>query len=383
VDTFWTSLDHAEKVQACHETQRTLFNPGFPDCAFAYLPLYSSNHFNAFHPDLRGIVNSPGFGSNNRWTHLNIRWQPGLERYHETYPDKTVVDWIWADEPELLNPCSALTVYAWDILEKTIDGLIGINPYTLEDIPWLARQWSEEVWPDAGGPGVDWMNVTFWLNETVRWQDGHPFTADDAAFSWLFLRDWLVPRYLGMTRWLEDVEVIDTYTVRAILNTTSQFLIYDLAETAALLPPQVWDRPWPDLAAIMTYDPTIPYSVAPGYTPGPTPPPTNLFGTGPYIFQFYDLLWLYAELWQNPNYFKYTNEIFTLKVEMFHRAGDVNRDGYIDVWDLSALGMAYGTRIGWPDYNPDADLNSDFIVDARDLAAICWHWARQREYPVP
>jgi hypothetical protein len=109
----------------------------------------------------------------------------------------------------------------------------------------------------------------------------------------------------------------------------------------------------------------------------------NLFATGPFVFKFYDSGTQSAELWQNPNYFKWTNEIFTLKVEMFHRVGDVNRDGYIDVFDLAALGAAYGQRIGWPGYNPDADVNSDGICDGRDLALITWHWGEQREYPVP
>jgi ABC-type transport system substrate-binding protein len=307
-----------------------------------------------------------------------------LERYHEDYPTKTVIDWCWGEEPELLNPCSSSTVYAWDLIDPTLDGPIAVNPYTHEDMPWMATDWDVEIWPDAGGPGVDWMNVTFYLREDVDWQDGYAFTADDAVFSWLFLRDWLVPRYLGLTMWLEDAEAINPSTARATLNTTSQFLLYDLAGTMALLPPQIWDRAWTGLTQIMQYDATVTYGtdMAPGYTAG-SGPYTNLFGTGHFIFKYYDAGLQVAELWQNDNFFLLTNEIFDLKVEMFHEVGDVNRDGYIDVFDLAALGAAYGARIGWPRYNPDADLNSDGICDGRDLALITWHWGEQREYPFP
>jgi ABC-type transport system substrate-binding protein len=311
---------------------------------------------------------------------MNLRWAPGTER---TEGGETIIEWLWGEEPELLNPCSGSTVYCWDIMDKTMDGLMAVNPYTHEDMPWMATDWETEVWPDAGGADVDWMNVTFWLNETVEWQDGRSFTAADAAFNWNFLKTWEVPRYLGLTQWLEDVEVLDTYVVRAILNTTSQFLLYDLSGTAAILPPQIWDRAWTDLNAIMQYDPTASYDLAPGYTAGAHPPPTSLFGTGPFVFEYYNPTLMVADLSANDYYFKYTNEIAEQKTAMFHEIGDVNRDGYIDVFDLSALGVAYGKRIGWPGYNPDADLNSDGICDGRDLALITWHWGEQKEYPVP
>lgn len=51
-------------------------------------------------------------------------------------------------------------------------------------------------------------------------------------------------------------------------------------------------------------------------------------------------------------------------------AGDVNGDNAIDVFDLSAVGMAYGTFEGLPGYNRDADITKDGIVDMRDLAIV-------------
>lgn len=54
--------------------------------------------------------------------------------------------------------------------------------------------------------------------------------------------------------------------------------------------------------------------------------------------------------------------------EMFHRLGDVNRDGVIDDKDLALLRAAYGSTPGMPNWNPDCDLNGDGKVDLKDLA---------------
>ena len=56
--------------------------------------------------------------------------------------------------------------------------------------------------------------------------------------------------------------------------------------------------------------------------------------------------------------------------------GDVNGDGVVDIFDLSIVGLAYGSFEGDPDYNPDADLTRDGLVDARDLAIVTLNYGR-------
>ncbi|MCW3978098.1 MAG: dockerin type I domain-containing protein [Candidatus Bathyarchaeota archaeon] len=56
--------------------------------------------------------------------------------------------------------------------------------------------------------------------------------------------------------------------------------------------------------------------------------------------------------------------------------GDVNGDGIVDLFDLSIVGLAYGSFEGDPDYNPDADLTRDGLVDARDLATVTLNYGR-------
>jgi hypothetical protein len=56
--------------------------------------------------------------------------------------------------------------------------------------------------------------------------------------------------------------------------------------------------------------------------------------------------------------------------ETFWSMGDVNRDGYIDDIDVSLIGAAWLSTPGAPNWNPDADLNKDLIVDADDLKIL-------------
>lgn len=50
--------------------------------------------------------------------------------------------------------------------------------------------------------------------------------------------------------------------------------------------------------------------------------------------------------------------------------GDVNRDGKVDIVDLSIVGAHFGSVRGGSNYLADADLNNDGVIDIRDMA-IC------------
>lgn len=54
--------------------------------------------------------------------------------------------------------------------------------------------------------------------------------------------------------------------------------------------------------------------------------------------------------------------------------GDVNRDGVVDIFDLSKVGRAFGSFEGDPDYDIEADINEDGIVDMRDIAIVAVHY---------
>jgi ABC-type transport system substrate-binding protein len=385
VEIIKTSLDHSAKLEATFKVQELMYNVTAEEDALAYMILYSRIHFNAYNPDLRGIVNSPGYGSDNKWTSLSLRWEPGSPDERIDPDGNSYVIYTLAEEPERLNPAYAGTAYAWTIIDGVMDELLAVDPYAHRDLPWIATSWEMVADPD-GVPGA--MNVTFYLATNVTWQDGYPYTAWDAMFSLLFTKEWEIPRYTSIWKYIVDVVVIDDYTFTVISNATSQFLLYDFASLAAMFPPQVWDRDWTDLDEILSYNPAdegVGYDPAPGYDPGPTPPPTNLFGTGPWIFQYYDEIGFYGEVWQNPNYFRTTESIQNQLTELFHEIGDVNRDGVIDLMDYFMVSKSYNSTINEPEYNPDADLNEDGIIDIFDIlvngGGVVAHWGWQRTYP--
>lgn len=51
-------------------------------------------------------------------------------------------------------------------------------------------------------------------------------------------------------------------------------------------------------------------------------------------------------------------------------SGDVNRDGRVDCDDLGLVKASFGTRAGAPAFNPTVDLDTNGIVDVRDLASV-------------
>jgi hypothetical protein len=380
-----TSTIHADKLAACHEIQRLLYEPEECPVALPYMLLYSRIYFNGFDPNLQGIVKSPGYGSDNSWTNLNLRWAPGTEQY-DAY-GRTVVDWICGEELEICNPLYASTVYTWQVMGQVHEGLLKVNPYTHEDLPNMAEGWDLTEWPNQG-PGNDetWQNITYYLRKDLFWQCGKNYTAEDAEFNWEFLRDNNIPRYTATWKFLEDAVVIDDYTVRVICNTTSQFLVYDFAGVAALLPPPVWahldGRPQEE---VLGYQPELNTTKPTGAGPwfgeeyGPS---TQLYGTGPWIFDYYDILNMVSEVHQNPSYFKLSEETTAQKVDMFHRCGDVNYDGTVWSDDTGIMGLKFGMmNYIDPEYDPDVDVNSDDIIDMVDISLANYFFGEQLEHP--
>jgi ABC-type transport system substrate-binding protein len=368
-ETVKFGLNRAQMLQAAWALQDALYNPD-NSYAFAYMQLYSRMYFDASNPMLGGIVNSPGFGADNMWTWLN--W----------VSTTTPIVYTNGEYPERLNPLYASTVYAWNVMNPLLDGLIAVDPYTHEDVPWLATSWT------ITQTGPTSMDITFNLRAGVEWQDGNPYTAEDARFNWLFLRDNRIPRYLTAWQHITGVDVITPGaggTVRVHLNETSQFLLYDLAGTAAILPPPVWS--WLNgkpTTTILGYDPSTNTTkpTGAGSRFGTADGPKNqLYATGPYIFQSYDQVNGVADVWTNLHYFLETATIHLMLTTMFHRVGDVNSDGKIDDTDLTRMTLSYGYYSDEPEYDPEADVNSDGVVDGRDVALLSSYWAQQREYP--
>lgn len=57
--------------------------------------------------------------------------------------------------------------------------------------------------------------------------------------------------------------------------------------------------------------------------------------------------------------------------------GDINFDWKVDYKDIAILVSSYGSIIGQPEYNYDADVNEDGIIDYRDLAIVVTEYGKK------
>ena len=404
------SLDHTAKMAAVYKAQEMLYDPdNYPEVSCSYMLLCSKTHFNAFQPGLRGIVNQPGYGADNSWTFLNMRWVSGHPNERIEEGNSTII-WCLGEEPERHNPCFASTVYAWEIMRPVMDSLVAVNPYTNQDVPWLATYWTTEApinetitldsnwylgYNETAGQRIlykaagetegviNGMKVTFELRGDVHWHDGNLYTPSDVEFNLEFLRNNQIPRYTSTWENIVDVQVTGS-SVTVYVNETGQFSLYDFADVAAMLPPPVW-APFDGqpLTYILAYDPannlTKPAGAGPRF--GTDDCPTQLYGTGPFIFEYYNPLIFYAELHANRHYWKSTAGVATEKTELFHAIGDVDRNAEIWGEDRTRYSLAYGCTSSAECYDDDADLNEDGIIDALDGILISFYWGDKKEYP--
>jgi peptide/nickel transport system substrate-binding protein len=112
------------------------------------------------------------------------------------------------DKVTVLDPADSYDFHTWEIHHNTMDTLLHYIPGTTELEPGLATGF--EVSDDG-------LEYTFTLVEGVNFPDGTPFNAD--AVKWSYDR---VVRLEGDPNWLvtsfvENVEVVDEYTVKYIL----------------------------------------------------------------------------------------------------------------------------------------------------------------------
>jgi ABC-type transport system substrate-binding protein len=151
--------------------------------------------------------------------------------------------------------------------------------------------------------------VTFQLRDDVSWHDGEPVTVEDVQFAWAFMAHF--PQFSVLSEQLAWVDVLDPCTIRAYLNVTSPYVLYNLAEVALLFPEHIYSHS-PVAGPYAGADPltapvwAIPYVEWQG-VPGPTYPfmveeLKALIGCGPYVFDYYDNTTEVIHVVKNPLY---------------------------------------------------------------------------------
>jgi len=371
IETFYYGLDHPAKVAAakrCQElimggtTTDPLAKPAQPkrEQAIPLIPVYSQNAYDIMYDDdmgtsdssddegLRGGINMFGYGINNGWTYMNIHWNtPTGNRPGTTY---NMVVPILHDFPESLNPMSARTIYAWNVMDLIFDGLMATNPYTHTNDPWLASSWSYGV--EAGGMYITYdIRTTDLHDQPIKWQDGVPISPSDAQFAWDFLADHEISRYWDDMKYYLGADIVGN-EITAHMSTTSQWLMYALAGTAFMFPPAVWS-PWvgQPKSLIEAWDPS--------FEAGPGGLPTKVYGTGPFILQHSTLHVVndgYGDLDANRNYWITTQDIIEFIADQFHCAGDVDYLGEVNIIASMAIQLAMWTVPGDSDWYMNADV---------------------------
>ena len=187
----------------------------------------------------------------------------------QEYPrEQTVICGMGMDIPDLgsfnwLKP-GAFYHYFGGLGGLCMEELFYLNIYTGEWIPWLATgyEYSE---------GYTKLTVT--LREGVKWNDGEPFTADDAVFTYeLFLEspEMLTPSPMVREN-IKSVRKIDDYTFELELTKTNPRLQHSMYVFPAsgggvfgyihILPKHIWEPYFDNPAACKFYPPvgTGPY----------------------------------------------------------------------------------------------------------------------------
>lgn len=385
VETVKYSLNRTEQIEAAWAAQEHLYNPANAQ-ALCYMLMYSRVYFNGARSDLTGVINSPGYSSDNWATWLNWNKAGGTVIYCN------------GEEPQTLNYLAQSTAYEAAIIGPEVDALINVDPYQHRDLAWQADSWVIQGPVNVTTPGgisiVNGMEVTFHINDKVYWQDGNKFTAAEAKFSLDFLRTKQIPNFLSATKDIAEVYVDPTdpkgLTFTVYSRKTSPFFAYDWAGSANVCPSAVWKGfQSRSLSAILSYDLTAngtntgPWSGNAVTDPGPS---TLLFGTGPYVFEKYDPTGMYADLhaWRadvatgNLGYFKSTTEIADTFTNLFHTTGDIDKSGAVWASDKNIFGLNFGKPAT---AYPDADLNGDGTIDWSDGAIVGAFFGWKKQYP--
>ncbi len=122
-----------------------------------------------------------------------------------------------------LNPLLQSDTSSARINALTFDGLVDINPDTLQPFPNLATKW--EISPDG-------KTYTFTLKQGVKWHDGNPFSAEDVKFSYgLYMnKDTGTARAGQLVERIASVDVKDPQTVVFTLkDVVAPFLVSNVS----------------------------------------------------------------------------------------------------------------------------------------------------------
>jgi len=287
-----TSLSVTEVIEACSNVQQKFvyeLMPWIPvGSDLAFCTVAREGDPPAGRGELMNIISMPNYGPRNDYSWMTMHW-------NYSWPGGTVATALY-DEPTTLNPYTEESPYGWQMLDRAIEPIVRRDPVTLEDMPWIATNWTIEHWISIPELGIEHgSTATFYIRQDVTWQDGYPVTAYDCVYNMRTMRVYHPERYSRVWANLVYEEADGPYKFTAYFSQTSLYYASYVAETALLAPKhiieaveqQVEDG---DLASFFDWDPAFSDYADLGLGPPPEEYPwmKQLVGCGPFVFDYYD-----------------------------------------------------------------------------------------------
>jgi peptide/nickel transport system substrate-binding protein len=247
------------------------------------IPIYSRYSISATKKGWDGVFLTDSNTADNLLTLISMTPSGGGER---------PIYWNIPEEIRTLNPLVSSSAYDWMVLGTIYDTLISVDPYTFEDMPWLAESWSITT-------GERGSVLTFTLRPGLKWQDGYPLTVEDIAYSIQFIKDNNVPRFYDSVK---DIASIETdpknRTLRIEMGNTSYWHLHNIGGGVLPLPKHILEN----VSDWRAWQPTNrPHKALDGSTL------TELIGTGPFTFRE-SRTGEYVHMTRNEHYMLYDKE---------------------------------------------------------------------------
>jgi len=177
-----------------------------------------------------GFVNASGVGVANGQSYINAH--AGAETGGTLIAGQK-------EKPLKLNIMRSEWYFEYSVLDRIYDSLLGADPYTFENGPWLAHSWYVGTYYNNALKKEATM-LTFNLEDDIYWHDGVHFTSADVKFT--------IDYYKAHQGWnwgavmdVFDVQTPDDYTVVVLMSVKSYWALNWIGLGVPMMPKHIWE----------------------------------------------------------------------------------------------------------------------------------------------
>ncbi|MEM4704802.1 MAG: ABC transporter substrate-binding protein, partial [Candidatus Bathyarchaeia archaeon] len=225
------------------------------------------------------------------------------------------VSWHLPGPVATFHPYLATSVYENTILSRLSEGLLEISAYTHQDVFWLATNYKIEEW--TGPSGEPGMLITWWIRSDIKWQDGDPVKADDFIWQYEFINSIQPSQLYNIWSTYHGCIKHNDYCFSIKVNATGQWTFYYYTG-GPVYPRKVWQPFYGDKAAAEAFKPW--------QTPHPEGKlPTSLYGTGEWIYHYYDSVLSIVRMYKNTNWWARQTAMPCRQIPSLHAPTTANK----------------------------------------------------------